>query len=75
MISRTSWKERSDCFPARYAASEQRIGRVQLIRIVNGIGGSKVIKCLNMTDSLVRDKVLHCTSQEELNSLFLQYSI
>ena len=60
---------------ARYAASEQRIGRVQLIRIVNGIGGSKVIKRLDMTDSLVRDKVLHCTSQEELNSLFLQYSI
>ncbi len=60
---------------ARYAASEQRIGRIQLIRIVDGIGGSKIIKRLDMTDSLVRDKVLHCVSREELNSVFLQYGI
>ena len=59
---------------ARYAAAEQRMGRIQLIRVTDGIGGTKLLHRLDLTDSLVRDKVLHCNSNDELTSLFAQYS-
>ncbi|WP_288079634.1 DEAD/DEAH box helicase family protein [Duncaniella freteri] len=59
---------------ARYAATEQKIGRIQLIRVTDGIGSTKHLHRLDLTDSLVRDKVLHCNSNEELSSIFAQYS-
>lgn len=55
---------------AEYAAREQRIGRIQLIRVTDGIGGSKHIHRLDLTDSFIRDKVLHCNTKEELDNLF-----
>lgn len=59
---------------ADYAKSEQKMGRIQLIRLTDGLGGSKHIHRLDLTDSLVRDKVLHCNSNDELTSIFAQYS-
>lgn len=59
---------------AKYAAAEQKMGRIQLIRVTDGIGGTKHLLRLDLTDSLVRDKVLHCNSNDELTSLFAQYS-
>lgn len=59
---------------AKYAATEQKMGRIQLIRVTDGIGGSKHLHRLDLTDSLVRDKVLHCNSNYELTSIFDQYS-
>lgn len=59
---------------AKYAATEQKIGRIQLIRVTDGIGGTKHLHRLDLTDSLVREKVLHCNSNDELTSLFAQYS-
>ena len=59
---------------AKYAATEQKMGRIQLIRVTDGIGGTKHLQRLDLTDSLVRDKVLHCNSNDELTSLFAQYS-
>lgn len=60
---------------AKYAATEQRIGRIQLIRLTLGIGGSQKIVRLDLTDSLIRDKVLHANTQEQLSDLFTQYGI
>lgn len=59
---------------AKYAAIEQKMGRIQLIRVTDGIGGAKHLRRLDLTDSLVRDKVLHCNSNEALSSIFDQYS-
>lgn len=59
---------------ARYAATEQKMGRIQLIRVTDGIGSTKHLHRLDLTDSLVRDKVLHCNSNEELSSIFAQHS-
>lgn len=59
---------------AAYAATEQKMGRIQLIRVTDGIGGTKKLHRLDLTNSLVRDKVLHCNSNDELTSLFAQYS-
>lgn len=59
---------------AKYAAAEQKMGRIQLIRVTDGIGGTKHLHRLDLTDSLVREKVLHCNSNDELTSLFAQYS-
>lgn len=59
---------------AKYAAAEQKMGRIQLIRVTDGIGNTKHLHRLDLTDSLVRDKVIHCNSNEELSNLFAQYS-
>lgn len=59
---------------AQYAATEQKMGRIQLIRVTDGIGGTKHLHRLDLTNSLVRDKVLHCNSNDELTSIFAQYS-
>ena len=59
---------------AKYAAAEQKMGRIQLIRVTDGLGGTKHLQRLDLTDSFVRDKVLHCNSNDELTSLFAQYS-
>lgn len=59
---------------AKYARNENQFGRIQLIRVVDGIGGSKHIKRLDLMDSFVRDKVLHCTTDAELNNVFAEYS-
>ena len=60
---------------AKYAASEQRMGRIQMIRLIPGIGGTKKIVRLDFTDSLVRDKVLHANTPEQLTDLFNDYGI
>lgn len=59
---------------AKYAATEQKMGRIQLIRVTDSIGGTKHLHRLDLTDSEVRDKVLHCNSNYELTSIFAQYS-
>lgn len=59
---------------AKYAAAEQKMGRIQLIRVTDGIGGTKHLHRLDLADSLVRGKVLHCNSNDELTSIFAQYS-
>lgn len=59
---------------AKYAAAEQKMGRIQLIRVTDGIGGTKHLHRLDLTDSEVRDKVLHCNSNDELTSIFAQHS-
>lgn len=59
---------------AEYARKEGQFGRIQLIRVVDGLGGTKHIRRLDLMDSLVRDKVIHCTTDDELNNIFQQYS-
>lgn len=54
---------------AKYAQEEDRIGRIQLIRKANTISGNKFIR-LDLTDIVVRDKVLHAMSNDELDHLF-----
>lgn len=59
---------------AKYARNENQFGRIQLIRLEDGIGGTKHIRRLELTDMTVRDKVLHCNTDVEFNSIFQQYS-
>lgn len=54
---------------AAYAKAEERIGRVQLIHKVTGVGTSHFVR-LELTDISVRDKVLRAMSNEELNHIF-----
>ncbi len=54
---------------AEYTQKEQKIGRVQLIREIIIHGVKKLVR-LELNNSLIRDKVIHATSNEELDHLF-----
>lgn len=54
---------------AEYAKNEDRIGRIQLIHKNNNAGGSNFVR-LDLTDMVVRDKVLHAMTPDELDHIF-----
>lgn len=55
---------------AKYAEDEPQIGRVELIRQRTDTAGKKRFLRLNMAKGMVREKVLHAMSSEELNHIF-----
>lgn len=55
---------------ADYANKNPGIGRIQLIREVKDSIGNKKYKRLDMSKSLVRDKVIKATNNDELNHIF-----
>ncbi len=55
---------------AEYAKEEDRIGRIQLIhKKTDSLGRNKFVR-LDLTDMIVRDKVLQATSNDELDHIF-----
>ena len=58
---------------AKYAQDNIQIGKVELIRQVKDSIKNKKFLRLNMTQSVVRDKVLHAATLEELNHIFDEY--
>lgn len=60
---------------AKYAVNAPQFGRIQLIRLTDGPGNTKTLHRLYMTNSLLRAKVLHANSNEELNSIFNNFAI
>lgn len=57
---------------AEYAKNEDRLGRIQLIHKTSDAGGSYFVR-LDLTDIVVRDKVLHADRDEELINIFRNY--
>lgn len=55
---------------ARYAEKEQRIGRVQLIRMGKDAAGKNRFKRLDMGRGVIRNKVLAATNNDELDHIF-----
>ena len=55
---------------AKYAEDEPQIGHVELIRQRTDAAGKKRFLRLNMAKGMVREKVLHAMSSEELNHVF-----
>lgn len=55
---------------AEYAKVEDRIGRIQLIHKTTDAGGNNKFKRLDLTDIVVRDKVLRAISNDELDHIF-----
>ncbi len=55
---------------ARYAQNEDRLGRIQLIHKTNDAGGNNRFIRLELTDIVVREKVLCAVSNDELNHIF-----
>ena len=55
---------------AAYAKAEERIGRIQLIHKASDAGGNNRFIRLDLTDIIVREKVLHAMSNEELDHIF-----
>ena len=56
---------------AEYAKTEDRIGRVQLIRRGTDAGGTSRFRRLELTDMAVREKVLRAVSDDELAAIFV----
>jgi type III restriction enzyme len=55
---------------ASYAAEEQRIGRIQLIRTGKDAAGNTKFKRLDMGKGAIRNKVLSATNNDELDHIF-----
>ena len=55
---------------AEYARQNPGVGRIQLIRMKRDALGKERPYRLDLSKSLVRDKVSHCASNEELNHIF-----
>jgi len=55
---------------AEYAKREERIGRIQLIHKGTDIAGNSKFKRLDLTDIMVREKVLKATTPDDLDSIF-----
>lgn len=55
---------------AEYAEKEQRMGRVQLIRMEKDAAGNNRFKCLDMAKGAVRKKVLAAINNDELDHIF-----
>lgn len=60
---------------AQYAADENKIGRVQLIREERDAAGRRRLKRLDMGRGMIRNSVLHATSNDELDHLFDQHGV
>lgn len=60
---------------AEYAKSEDRIGRIQLIHKVMTAGSNHRFIRLDLTDIIVRDKVVHAISNDELDHIFDIYGV
>ncbi|ARD06163.1 restriction endonuclease subunit R [Lactobacillus amylolyticus] len=58
---------------ARYAQDNIQLGKIEIIRQVQDKIKNKRFKRLDMTQSVVRDKVLHAVTLEELNHIFDEY--
>lgn len=54
---------------AEYAQREPKIGRVQLIREISIHGIKKLVR-LELNNSLIREKIIRATSNEELDHIF-----
>lgn len=59
---------------ARYAEKEQRIGRIQLIRMGKDAAGNNRFKRLDMAKGAVRKAVLAAVNNDELDHLFDLYA-
>lgn len=55
---------------AEYAKDEDRLGRIQLIHKTTDAGGTSRFIRLDLTDIVVRDKVLRAFSNDELDHIF-----
>ena len=55
---------------AEYARQNPGVGRIQLIREIKDVTGKKRYKRLDMSKSAVRDKVLHATTNDEIDHIF-----
>ena len=55
---------------AEYARCNPEIGRIQLIRMAKDASGHKHFRRLDMAKGLIRDKVMHAMTNEELNHIF-----
>ncbi|MCD8385712.1 MAG: DEAD/DEAH box helicase family protein [Bacteroidales bacterium] len=55
---------------AKYSEKAPFFGRIQLIRVTDGPGDMKSLHRLDLTNSLLREKVLHVNNNEELNNVF-----
>lgn len=55
---------------AKYAESEQRIGRIELIRTFKDAAGEERFKRLDMAKGAIREKVLAAVNNEELDHIF-----
>ncbi len=55
---------------AEYARQNPGVGRIQLIREMKDATGKKRYKRLDMSKSAVRDKVLHATTNDEIDHIF-----
>lgn len=55
---------------ARYAENEMLIGRIQLIRKMSDDGGIARFSRLELTDMIVRDRVLRCNTNDDLKNVF-----
>lgn len=69
---------RSDNLPkaqgfAEYAAKNHQVGRLELIRAVKDITGSR-FRRLDLTQSLVREAVIKAATDNELNHIFDKYA-
>lgn len=54
---------------AEYAQREPKIGRVQLIREISIHGIKKLVR-LELNNSLIREKIIRATSNEEFDHIF-----
>lgn len=59
---------------AEYAKKENRFGRIQLIRKISDIGGSRFVR-LDLTDIAIQEKVLHANTDDELGNIFRNYGV
>lgn len=58
---------------AEYAKHEDRMGRIQLIHKGTDAGRTSRFKRLDLTDIVVREKVLRATTNDDLDSIFANY--
>ncbi len=55
---------------AEYAKKEDRFGRIQLIHKSSDAGGISHFRRLDLTNLIVREKILHAMSNDELDHIF-----
>lgn len=60
---------------AKYANNEQRLGRIQLIRMQQMPGGDKKLIRLNLTDPETNKKVRNAMTNDELDHIFDIYGV
>lgn len=60
---------------AKYAQNNIQIGKVELIRQTKDKARNNRFIRLNMAKSIIRDKVLHAVTLEELNHIFDEYGV